>query len=250
MGPQSSESCELDAQRPEPQETVGHFFDRVSGDYDAAILKAIPPYVEMMKSVLGYCFMQPKAPWSVLELGCGTGNLSMYVRDTFPNARLTLVDLSADMLTQAALKLGQTGLPASHLNPVQSGFMELAFEPGQFDLVVSSMALHHLLDEEKPEMYRRIYSWLKPGGLFRSADETLALPEQAQALNLETWESWTRSLGSTTEEIALWAEHSVRHDHYAPLAMHFQWLREAGFTEIDCYWRKLMWTSFGAKKPA
>jgi len=250
MGLQFSENSEAGLPNPDLQESVEHFFDRVSEDYDAAIAKAIPPYAEMMKSVLGYCFMDTQAPWSILELGCGTGNLSLFVRDSFPNAHLTLVDLSADMLAQAALKLNNSGLSAQQINPVQGGFMELAFEPGQFDLVVSSMALHHLLDEEKPEMYRRIYTWLKPGGLFRCADETMAVPALSHEKNIAEWEVWSRSLGSTTRDIELWTEHAIQHDHYSPLASHFQWLQAAGFSEVDCYWRKLMWTSFGARKPA
>lgn len=253
MEPQFSDCCDkADAMSNDAAEldnSVEHFFDRISEGYDAAITRAIPPYVEMMKTVLGYCFMDSATSWSVLELGCGTGNLSLFVKDTFPNAHLTLVDLSADMLHQAGQKLERAGLPKAQLTPVQGGFMDLDFPPGQFDLVVSSMALHHLLDVEKPVMYARMFKWLKPGGLFRCADETLSLPQLVQEQNLLDWEVWARSQGATTEDVDMWTAHAVQHDHYAPLAKHFQWMQEVGFTEVDCYWRKLMWTSFGARKP-
>lgn len=225
--------------------SVGDFFDRVSAEYDDSIRKAIPPYREMFEALLGYCFLDSTKPLEILELGCGTGNLSVYLRELFPNARLSLVDLSPDMLTQAALKLGGK---RERLELIQGGFMDLEFPPSRFDLVVSSMALHHLRDEEKPVLYDRIFQWLKPGGIFRCADETLGIPEPVHIENLRRWEIWARQNGTTDADIAFWSEHAERYDHYAPLKAHFQWLGKSGFENIDCYWRKLMWTVFGGNK--
>jgi tRNA (cmo5U34)-methyltransferase len=226
--------------------SVGEFFNRVSDQYDQSIRKAIPPYQEMFEAVLGYCFLENSQPLSILELGCGTGNLSLLLRQLFPQAHLTLVDLSPDMLQQASQKLGG---PQAALSLVEGGFMDLDFPDSSFHFIVSSMALHHLLDNEKLVLYRRLFQWLKPGGIFRCADETLALPSQAHDANISQWEQWAKQHGATDEDIVLWTEHAEAYDHYAPLANHFQWLQEAGFTNIDCYWRKLMWTVFGGQKP-
>jgi tRNA (cmo5U34)-methyltransferase len=182
-----------------------------------------------------------------LELGCGTGNLSMYIHQVFPNAKLTLVDLSPDMLEQAGQKLNAQGIQPTL---VEGGFMDITFPQKSFDLVVSSMALHHLTDPEKPIVYQRIYEWLRPGGLFRCADETMALPPKAHEANLLRWEAWARENGASEEEIALWSEHAETYDHYAPLILHCEWLKQAGFIHVDCHWRKLMWTVFGGEKPS
>lgn len=226
--------------------SVGDFFNRVSNQYDQSIRKAIPPYQEMFEAVLGYCFLECSHPLSILELGCGTGNLSLLLRQMFPHAHLTLVDLSHEMLQQASFKLGGEG---AQLSLVEGGFMDIQFPDNAFHVIVSSMALHHLTDDEKPILYQRMHRWLEPGGLFRCADETLALPSEAHDANIAHWEQWAKQNGATDEEITLWTEHAEAYDHYAPLAMHFQWLKEAGFTQVDCYWRKLMWTVFGGQKP-
>ncbi len=234
-------------EREEQPFSVGDFFDRASADYDESIRKAIPPYQEMFEALLGYCFLSRSANLRILELGCGTGNLSVYLRELFPNARLTLVDLSPDMLKQAAVKLGGEN---DQLALLQGGFMDIAFASEQFDLIVSSMALHHLLDAEKPVLYQRIFQWLKPGGLFRCADETLSLPAAIQDENMRRWEIWARQNGTTDADIRFWTEHAEQYDHYAPLALHFDWLSQSGFQHVDCYWRKLMWTVFGGNRPA
>ncbi|WP_373532256.1 class I SAM-dependent methyltransferase [Vampirovibrio sp.] len=229
-----------------PEASVGDFFDRVSEDYDQSIRKAIPPYREMLDALLGYCFLGVEKPLRILELGCGTGNLSVLLRALFPNARLTLVDLSPDMLKLAAVKLGAE---SEQLQLLQGGFMEVSFQPESFDLVISSMALHHLRDAEKPVLYERIFQWLKPGGLFRCADEVLGVPESVHLENMRRWEIWARQNGATEADIQLWSDHAEQYDHYAPLQAHFQWLTTSGFQDVEAYWRNLMWTVFGASRP-
>lgn len=226
--------------------SVGDFFDKVSDDYDDSIRKAIPPYREMFEALLGYCFLDARKPLRILELGCGTGNLSVLLRELFPSAGMTLVDLSPDMLKHAALKLSGEN---ETLRLIQGGFMDISFEAGSFDLVVSSMALHHLKDDEKPILYARVFQWLKPGGIFRCADETLGSPEAVHIENMRHWEVWAKQNGATDADIKLWSDHAEQYDHYAPLHHHFQWLAQSGFGNIDSYWRKLMWTVFGATRP-
>lgn len=226
--------------------SVADFFNQVSGQYDDSIRRTIPPYQEMFEATIGYCFIDTQAELEILELGCGTGNLSIFVGKTFPNAKLTLVDLSPDMLKEAAGKLERQ----DRYELVEGGFMDIELPENRYDLVVSSVALHHLLDEEKPGMYQRIVRWMKPGGLLRIADEVKTLPYQASLdKNLARWMEWSRENGATEEELAMWIEHGEKYDHYASLEEHFTWLKAAGFTEIDCYWKRVLWAVFGARKP-
>lgn len=226
--------------------SVGDFFDKVSSQYDEVIRRTIPPYQEIFEAVAGYAFVDRQALLKILELGCGTGNLSVFVASIFPNADMTLVDLSPEMLEQASGKL--SGKPATL---VEGGFMEVNLPDQTYDLVVSSIALHHLQDVDKPGMYRRIFDWLKPGGLLRIADEVKTLPyEASMAKNMERWKAWSRENGATEEELAFWVDHGEKYDHYASLHEHFTWMQAAGFTEMDCYWKKVLWAVFGARKPS
>lgn len=227
--------------------SVEDFFNKVSQQYDDSIKRAVPTYQDIFEAVVGYCFLDTQAPLNILELGCGTGNLSLFVASVFPNAHLTLVDLSHDMLEQAAVKLADH---ADRFTLVEGGFMDVPLADNTYDLVVSSVALHHLLDDEKARMYPRIYRSLKPGGLLRIADDVKTLPEKP-SLEKDTarWMTWSKECGASDEELAFWIEHGEKYDHYASLFDHFQWLSQAGFQEIDCYWKKMMWAVFGAQKP-
>ena len=159
----------------ETNRALGDFFDQVSEGYDTTIFRTVPPYREMFEALIGYCFLPVDRPLAILELGCGTGNLTQLLAHNFPQAHLSFVDLSGDMLVQTARKLDPL---SKAYTPVRGGFMDVDFPEGRFDLVTSSIALHHLSDEEKPAMYRRIYGWLKPGGRFRCADQVMSLPVQ------------------------------------------------------------------------
>ena len=54
---------------------VGQFFDALSDDYTRTIERCFPRYREMLWALLDYLPRKPQVA-SVLELGCGTGNLS------------------------------------------------------------------------------------------------------------------------------------------------------------------------------
>ncbi|MBY0403561.1 MAG: class I SAM-dependent methyltransferase [Cyanobacteria bacterium] len=238
---------------------LSHFFNGLSHTYDEAIFRGCPPYLEMLEALFRFSkfYGAPEKPYSILELGCGTGNVSCLIQKTFPNAQLTLVDFSQEMLDEAQGKW--RALFSTEKNPVAlmpsplylaQDFMSLDFEPGAFDLIVSSLALHHLKDEEKPVLYQRLYHWLKLGGEFRCADQCLGLPASGVHLKFtEDWKAWASSKGATDSEMKMWTDHSMEWDHYAPVSSHFQWLSEAGFADIDCYWKKLFWTVLGGQKP-
>lgn len=238
----------MNAQSLENQDTnpLGEFFSQVSAAYDESILRAIPPYVEILDTLLGYIFLDPQAELHILELGCGTGNVSQLLAKCFPKAHFTLVDLSPQMLSETETKL----IPLTqNYQLISKNFTQLQFEANRFDLAISSLALHHLLDDEKQALYSQIHQWLKPGGQFRCADHCLGLPDPTvDEKNGQQWMQWARDKGATEEELALWEEHCRQYDHYAPLASHFEWLQAAGFQNIDVYWRKLMWVVFGAQK--
>jgi len=219
-----------------PASAAGYFGSMVES-YDSLIRRAVPRYDEMTARLIDYL---PAEPRSILELGCGTGNLSLLLAHNFPRASLTLVDGSADMIALTRSRIGESGLSVSKPSYVTAQFEELALPESSFDLVVSSISLHHVAD--KANLYRRIRTLLRAGGSFCFADQIRGEPESNHRINWERWLDYCRQSGHCTqEEIESLLDHAAAHDHYVPLTQHVSMLSDAGFNDIDCVWRNWMW---------
>jgi len=223
--------------REMPSSAAG-YFGSMSESYDSLIHRAVPRYDEMIARLLEYL---PSDPRRVLELGCGTGNLSLQLVDAFPRAELTLVDASAEMISLVRSRIGASGSgSAPRMAYVEARFEELDLPEKSFDLVVSSISLHHV--EEKARLYARIRSLMKSGGRFCFADQIRGEPESNHVVNWERWLEFCRERGHCTpEEIESLVQHALAHDHYTPLSEHIALLSSAGFSEMDCVWRNWMW---------
>ncbi|RPF19562.1 class I SAM-dependent methyltransferase [Myceligenerans xiligouense] len=98
---------------------------------------------------------------SVLDVGCGTGGLLLAVLDAAPGARVTGLDPDRQALDLAARKLRR----ARRQGTLVRGFADrLPADDGTVDHVVSSMALHHVPDDERPAFAREVARVLRPGG--------------------------------------------------------------------------------------
>lgn len=98
---------------------------------------------------------------TVLDVGCGTGNLSFAVLRAVPGAVVTGHDPDASALRLAARKAGRRGV---RLSLVQGYADRLLPEDGSVDHIVSSLALHHVDDAGREGFGREAYRVLKPGG--------------------------------------------------------------------------------------
>lgn len=206
--------------------------------YDSLIHRAVPRYDEMTARLLEYL---PRDAQRVLELGCGTGNLSLLLVTALPGAAITLVDGSEEMIALVRERIGEsTSRSRPWVEYDVARFEELDFPPESFDLVVSSISLHHV--EDKARLYTRIRSIMRTGGRFCFADQIRGEPDASHRLNWERWLDFCREPDHCTpNEIESLLQHAAAHDYYTTLSEHLRLLSRAGFSEIDCVWRNWMW---------
>jgi ubiquinone/menaquinone biosynthesis C-methylase UbiE len=219
-------------------QTASEFFGERIAQYDSLIRRAVPGYEQLTTALVAEL---PKRASRILELGCGTGNLSLHLATRFPDATCTFVDASEEMiaLTQRRLHAEAPGLVANSRFLV-ARFEELALENRQFDLVVSAIALHHVRD--KQPIYDRVHAWLHPDGRFCFADQLRMSDDRAQQRHWEEFLAFWRQPGHCTDqEIVELQAHSESHDHYETLPDQLSFLAAAGFRSIDAPWRQGFW---------
>jgi tRNA (cmo5U34)-methyltransferase len=201
-------------------------FDRQAGDYDAPRRRLIPPF----DAFYGTAVAAIGAPRRVLDLGAGTGLLSAFVRAAHPQAALTLTDAAPAMLERARERLGDDG--------VDYVVADLAgpLPPWEWDAVVSALAIHHLDDGGKRDLFARVRAALVPGGAFVNAEQ-VAGPTPAFDARYAAWhEREARAAGSGDAEWA-GAEERMAYDRCASVEAQLAWLREAGFADADCLFK-------------
>ena len=188
------------------------------------------------------------APLRVLDLGAGTGLLSAFVAAARPDAELVLVDGAPAMLQRARERLAGAGAAADAAGPDERAdggrrARDGATPPrsfhvadlrdplpgGPFDAVVSALAIHHLDDDGKRDLFAAVHAALRPGGVFVNAEQVAGATAEEDA----AWRAWHRdrsaALGTTPAEWAA-AEERMRADRCSPVADQLAWLTAAGFT--------------------
>ncbi len=218
--------------------SASEYFGAMSASYDSLIRRSVPRYDEMLNRLVDYL---PANPARVLELGCGTGNLSLLLSATFPTAAFTFVDGSTEMVSLTRSRLNRASAAAARPDEFNtSKFEDLSLPKASFDLVVSSISLHHVADKAK--LYQSLHALLRPGGRLCFADQIRGNPESNHQVNWNRWLDFCREPGHCSlEEIQSLLDHAAAHDHYTTLSDHTALLTRAGFSEIDCVWRNLMW---------
>jgi tRNA (cmo5U34)-methyltransferase len=213
--------------------SVKRHLDVDADSYDVEIRRFIPHYDDMIATGVELLAALAPADAHVLDLGGGTGALSAAVLSGLPEVTVTVLDVDPDMLGEARSRLQRFG-------------DRVAFQQGSFhdplppaDAVVASLALHHVHDlQAKTELYRAIHGALPPGGVLLNLDAAMTDDARLGALGFERWAARMADHGITDAEahghFAAWAEE----DRYFPLEAELSALREAGFAEVECFWRR------------
>jgi tRNA (cmo5U34)-methyltransferase len=229
---------------PKPP-SVAEFFNSLTAQYAAAIERCFPRYREMLWALLEYLPADLKVD-RIMELGCGTGNLSVLIAERFPEATIDLIDLSAESLQVCQRRMQD----AARYQFRTSDFRSLDDQQGSFDLILSSIAIHHLTSIEKQKLFATLFRMLRPGGVFAYADQHAGATPSIIKRHHQYWHEISRAAGSTEDEWELWMAHQRDHDHHDTVIDQIDWLRNTGFQRVDCTWRYLLWTVLQAEKPA
>lgn len=168
---------------------------------------------EMLLSAL------PQQITRFVDLGTGDGRLLALVRTRHSNAEGIGLDSSAPMLDRAQARFNGDSLIELREHNLRRRLPEM----GVGDAFVSGLAIHHLEDERKQELFGEIHALLTPGGVFANLD-------LVRSASSRLHERFRREIGRVEDDPT---------DRLAELGEQMGWLREAGFSEVDCHFKWL-----------
>ena len=206
-------------------ETMGDFFDKVSGEYDAHMEANVETFEEFYSKVAA-AIPETQEAISILDIGCGTGLELAAIFNKAPNALITGIDLSGEMLK---ILKGKYAAYAGQITLLQESYLTYPFDEKTYDYIISVMTAHHLLPESKREMYRKIRKALKPSGQYIEGDY-VTTPEKEKEVRESFFEiqKSNRGLVDGTHHI----------DIECSLETQEHLLAEAGFTKVEVLWER------------
>lgn len=157
-----------------------------------------------------------------LDLGTGDGRLIALLRESHPEAEAIGLDSSEPMLSAARRRFAADPTVDLRLHDLR----EPLPQAGPFDAIVSGLAIHHLEDDRKRDLFAEARGLLAPGGVFANLD-------LVKAPTPELHERFRREIGRPEDDPA---------DRLADLGDQLAWLCAAGFADVDCQFEWLQLT--------
>jgi tRNA (cmo5U34)-methyltransferase len=212
-------------------------FDWTRERYEELIRKVVPEYglqeSLIAEAIRGAAPQKGQGPFRVLELGSGTGTLSSFLLETFPQAELKALDISPVMVADCQDVLAPFGGRAQ----VMEADFAVADLGSGFHAVVSRLAVHHLDDEERQALYRRVFEALLPGGVFVDCDLFVGETEAESEATRTEWRDYMSAQGDDPAEWEEWLTGDG--DYPATARDQVAWLAAAGFSEIRTIWKRM-----------
>ncbi len=156
----------------------------------------------------------------VLDLGTGNGRLLALIKMQNPTIEGVALDFSEPMIDQAKKRFAND----KKVTIIKHDFSyPLPVKLGKFDAIVSSLAIHHLTDPRKKQLYQEIFNFLNPKGVFCNLEH---VSSSTQNLHLK----FLAATGLTPET-------EDPSNKLLDVETQLKWLREIGFEDVDCYWK-------------
>ena len=227
----------------------------LAATYLEGVRAAIPLALEQIDVMLRLIAACGRPVRRVLDLGCGDGVLACGNRGARAGGRSGaggLLGANAGGRPEAILRHRRCGpLCAGRLR--RPTWTEAVAEWSPYDAIVSGYSIHHQPDDRKRAVYGEIFGLLNPGGVFVNIEHVSSSTGWLRSLNHEM------SIDSLRRHHPDQSRDEVARHYYdrpdksanilAPVERQCAWLRDIGFTDVDCYLKVFEMAVFGGRRP-
>ncbi len=217
-------------------------FNDFSKNYTADMIGCVPHYLQLVSSFVQY-FPDDFNPKSILDLGCGNGNITAQLIPLFPNATFTLVDASTEMINLCRSQFNDYNFIYSN-----KYFKDFLFNVDSYDLIVAGFSLHHCDNMEKQAIFKHINSSLKKGGIFSYSDLMITKTNPDHPRLLAEWKKFVNNNYPDGKKWTWLMEHYETFDKPTDYMAQIEWMKNAGLTNIEIPFNKEYWVYLQAVK--
>lgn len=226
----------------ESKDNIALEFNEFSKNYTHDMIACAPNYLDLIKS-FGKYFPDGFKPDLILDLGCGNGNITAQLLTYFPDATFVLVDASLEMINLCRHRFKDYKFIYHN-----TYFQDFHFEKEKYGLVAAGFSLHHLEDIEKQSIFEKINFTLKPGGIFSYSDLMIDKTSPDHSMLLEKWNQFVNISFPDGEKWKWIMEHYEAFDKPTDYSKQIEWIKTAGFTDIQMPFKKDYWIYLQAIK--
>ena len=207
---------------------INEQFTLIAQEYDVNRKKFIPCFDDYYKSTTKFITANLLAPKAILDLGAGTGLLSYFWYQHFPNSKYVLLDIAEEMLNVAKKRF-------SGLNNVFCKISDYSkkLPEEDFDCIISALSIHHLEHDKKRRLFKQIYEKLPTNGIFVNYDQFCASNDKMEAWYYSFWKTQMENSGLTERDLDLWQERR-KLDRECSVDEEIAFLKESGFLNVQC----------------
>jgi len=216
-------------------------FNQAAQAYDNQRRALIPCFDDFYNTAVSIAETESECP-NILDLGAGTGLLSSFILKKYPQATLTLIDISEKMMEVAKMRFADL----SNVHYIIDDYTNYVAE-NKFDLIVSALSIHHLTDSDKRKVYKNAFDSLRAGGIFINCDQVLGSSAFIDAMYKMDWKKKVEASGLQREEIEA-AYERTKLDKMSTLEMQLDWLHEIGLADVDCVYKYFNFTVLFGRK--
>ncbi len=217
-------------------------FNDFSKNYTNDMIGCVPHYLQLISSFVKY-LPNNFNPKTILDLGSGNGNITAQLIPYFPNATFILIDASAEMIDLCRYQFKEYDIVY-----VNKYFKDFLFKKESYDLIVAGFSLHHCDENEKQSIFNNINNSLKKGGVFSYSDLMISKTNPDHPILLEKWKKFVNTNFSDGEKWSWLMEHYEAFDKPTDYLVQMEWMRNAGFTNIQIHFREEYWIHLQTKK--